>query len=162
MMPNNANVIIYFVKYQQATSAQSCGSRSESVATDRGSKLLVLNDDAGVRTFLRLSLELEGFSVVEARDGPDALSLLGDDIDACITDLTRPYMDGIELISLVHQIRQDLPVLIISGNYTGQYANRLTGLNWVQKPFSGGEVARRVRELIARSEGSRKALSSDR
>jgi len=64
-----------------------------------------------------------------------------------------PDMDGIELISLIHQIRQDLSVSIISGNSTGQYANRLTGLNWLQKPFANGEVARRVRELIARSEG---------
>jgi CheY-like chemotaxis protein len=126
-----------------------------SVATDRGSKLLIVDDDAGGRTFLRLSLELEGFSVVEACNGPEALSLLSDDIDACITDLTMPCMDGIELISLVHQIRQDLPVLIISGNFR-QYANRLTSLNWVQKPFSSGEVARRVRELIAKLEGRKK------
>jgi len=120
------------------------------VATDRGSKLLVVDDDAGVRTFLGLSLELEGFSVVEACDGPDALSRLSDDIDACITDLTMPRMDGLELMSLVHQSRQDLPVLIISGNYTG---HRLTGLNYLQKPFVSGELARRVRELIGRSEG---------
>jgi len=122
------------------------------VATDRGSKLLVVDDDAGVRTFLRVSLEQEGFSVVEACDGPAALSLLSDDIDACITDLTMPYMDGIELASRARQIRQDLPVLIISGNYTSQYANRLTGFDCLQKPFARGEVVRRVRELIARPE----------
>jgi DNA-binding response OmpR family regulator len=151
-MPHEADVGNYSLEYPQATSANIQRSGLESGAGERKLRLLVVDDDPAVLTFLRLSLELDGFSVVDASDGAGALSCLTNDIDALITDLTMPNMDGLELISRVRQIRQDLPVLIVSGNY-GQYSNRLTGLNWLQKPFAIGEVGRRVRELIARPEG---------
>ena len=73
------------------------------MASDRKSKFLVVDDDAAIRTLLWLSLALEGFSIVEACEGAEALARRTDDVDALITDLTMPYMDGVELISRAQQ-----------------------------------------------------------
>ncbi len=82
----------------------------------RGTALLV-DDEEAVRHATAHMLEEAGFSVIEASSGSAALALLGEhpEIGVLVTDHLMPGMDGTQLVRRAHQIRADLPCLIISG-----------------------------------------------
>ncbi|MDT7836565.1 response regulator [Aquabacterium sp. OR-4] len=115
--------------------------------------LLLVDDSAVVRAKLRKLLEGAGHVVVQARDGLEALELLGQQRFALlITDLEMPNMNGAELIAAAHQ-RPDLsrlPMLAITGHdemqaHLQSYA-RLHGV--LRKPWNDAELLQRVQSLI--------------
>ncbi len=78
-------------------------------------RALVVDDDPEGRAVLRHALEMEGWQVVEARDGREALereSAVRPDV--VITDLEMPGMDGVELASRLRERREDLPLLAVT------------------------------------------------
>ena len=79
--------------------------------------ILIVDDSATVRKFVSVSLTMQGFKVVAASDGMDALEKLPlEKIDLVITDLNMPNMDGFELIRALRDSPEyrDLPVIILS------------------------------------------------
>jgi DNA-binding response OmpR family regulator len=129
--------------------------------------ILLVDDDDGVRTFVRRALEIDGHAVHEATDGAEGLGLLrgpAQDTDLVLSDIVMPVMDGIALALNVARERPDLPVMLMTG-----YANqreRAHGLDSivrdiVLKPFTLAEIRKRVGALIEAGSGFDQNLSSN-
>jgi PAS domain S-box-containing protein len=126
----------------------------------RGSETILLaEDEEGVRTLARQILQANGFTVLEAADGAQAIHIFeeqGNEIDLLITDVVMPRMSGRELADQLVQKRPDIKVLYLSG-YTDD-AVVLHGVfhdqtHFLQKPFNPAGFALKVREVLnARSE----------
>jgi len=120
-------------------------------------RALVVDDDPGMRRFLELRLGFEGYSVVVAVSGEDALAAMeAFDPTVVITDVVLPGMDG---LSLCRQIRANpryrrLPILIFTGSeHSGEVGDVVgLGLIWyMRKGADWAIVARTLRNLIARA-----------
>ena len=117
--------------------------------------ILVLEDDDGVRSFLRDSLERHGYRVLIADQPAVARSLaetFTDRIDLLIVDVVLPGTTGTEFARELADVRPGLPVLYISGYADAVLARQGTrpkASNFLQKPFSAAEVLKRIRRLLA-------------
>jgi two-component system cell cycle sensor histidine kinase/response regulator CckA len=116
--------------------------------------LLLVEDEAAVRSSARRLLERQGYTVLEARHGADALRIVeesGRQIDLVVTDLVMPEMGGRELAERLRTHRPGLRVLFMSG-YTekviasGGVMPPNTG--FVEKPFTVEQLMRRLREIL--------------
>jgi CheY-like chemotaxis protein len=116
--------------------------------------LLLVEDEAAVRSSARRLLERQGYTVLEARHGADALRIVeesGRQIDLVVTDLVMPEMGGKELAERLRTYRPGLKVLFMSG-YTekaiaaGGVMPPNTG--FVEKPFTVEQLMRRLREIL--------------
>jgi len=88
----------------------------------RAARILVADDEAGVRGFLRDVLEQGGYDVVEAENGKRALQAVRvGQVDLVITDLVMPEQEGIETMQVLRKIAPGIPVIAISGAFGGQY-----------------------------------------
>ena len=105
--------------------------------------VLLVEDDPAVRRVAGRALVRAGLSVVEARDGFEALELASGQVDLVVADLVMPRMDGHELVRRLRLRRPKLPALLISG-YGGD------GEHVLAKPFDASELATRVLLLLAR------------
>jgi DNA-binding response OmpR family regulator len=128
----------------------------ESLAMESGARVLVVDDEHALRRLLRLYLEREGYAVLEAGDGLDALSTFRrGGIDLALVDVMLPELDGFEL---VRRIRRESGVPIILITARGEETNRVAGLelgadDYVVKPFSAPELVARVRANLRRARG---------
>jgi len=123
----------------------------------RGSEtILVVEDEAPVRAVTRQLLERNGYTVLEAADGPAALALVdgGSDnphVDLLLTDVIMPGMSGRELANQLKARRPALRVLFMSG-YTDDAVVRHgmlePGLAYLEKPFRPAALLRKVREVL--------------
>lgn len=116
-------------------------------------RILVVDDERSVRRLLRLYLEREGYTVVEADNGLDALSLLRrGGLDVALVDVMMPGIDGFELVRRLRG-ESTLPVILLTAK--GEETSRVVGLelgadDYVVKPFSAPEVVARVRVQLRR------------
>jgi two-component system KDP operon response regulator KdpE len=122
--------------------------------------VLIVEDDAQIRKFLRISLEANGFGVSEARLGEDGLALVGEvKPDVIILDLGLPDMDGIEAIRRVREWSQT-PIVVLSVRSDPSEKVRAldAGANdYVTKPFNITELMARLRVMLR----TRDATESD-
>lgn len=117
--------------------------------------LLLVEDDARIRQALGLALADEGYRVVEAATGEEALERLVDaepDIDVVLLDLMLPGVDGLQVCRAIRD-RGDLPVIIVTART--DTAEVIAGLeagadDYVTKPLDAGELAARIRALLRR------------
>jgi two-component system cell cycle sensor histidine kinase/response regulator CckA len=123
--------------------------------------ILLVEDDPVVRHVVRLLLELEGNSVLEAKDGEDALAVVkGYDgpLDLLLTDVMMPGLSGAEVCDRVREGRPGLPTLFISGFYPEAVFpdQRLPeGSAFLAKPFMPEELVDAVDELLGLPVGGR-------
>jgi signal transduction histidine kinase/CheY-like chemotaxis protein len=117
-------------------------------------RALVVDDDPGVRRVARRMLGSFGLSVRAVESGQEALDALAEQSDAfdvVLLDLTMPAMDGPETFERIRQLRPSLPVVMMSGYHEDELRPdldaRISG--FIQKPFTPGELARRVRAALA-------------
>jgi signal transduction histidine kinase len=125
----------------------------------RGSEtILLVEDEAPVRSVTRQLLERNGYTVREAADGPAALALLDgeagpEQVDLLLTDVIMPGMSGRELADQLLVRHPQLRVLFMSG-YTGDAVVRhgmlQPGLAYLEKPFRPPTLLRKVREVLDR------------
>ncbi len=118
-------------------------------------RVLVVDDDARVRTTARLLLEAAGFQIVEAESGEAAFTaLVTEAVDVVLTDIFMPDTDGIELIHALRRASPDLPIVAMSG---GGYNDgkdvlavaRLFGAAAiVQKPLTQRQLVGAIRRAI--------------
>src|SRR5450432_2250422 len=94
------------------------GMISNGMEPDRArtpNKILVADDDDGVRAGLVANLELDGYQVVEARDGAEAIVLLDQQqFDLIISDVVMPLATGVDVLAAVRQRQLDTPFILIS------------------------------------------------
>ena len=122
-------------------------------------KILVVDDERAVRDSLRRALELQGYEVELASDGPEALERLGANgqPDAVVLDILMPGMDGLEVCRQIRQRGNGVPVLMLTAR--DAVGDRVEGLDagaddYVVKPFALEELLARVRALLRRSSPS--------
>jgi DNA-binding NtrC family response regulator len=123
--------------------------------TEPGSNTILLaEDDEIVRESLRLLLEANGFTLLEARDGAEALRIFRTyegTIDLLITDLAMPKMNGRELVERVKSFHPDLPVMYISGKTSSPLMKQVIlneGSHFLSKPLSYKNLVHKVREML--------------
>jgi PAS domain S-box-containing protein len=119
-----------------------------------GARVLVVDDEAGVRTVARESLKRAGFEVVTANDGVEALEVLEQQegrFDAVLLDLTMPRMSGVEAFSLIKGRHPQLHVVLTSG-YSAHDVSARCGSDdiagFVQKPFMPAVLVRTMLEVL--------------
>jgi len=117
--------------------------------------ILVVEDEVHLHEALKLNLELEGYEVSSAFDGPNALNQIQHaHFDLIILDVMLPGMDGYTIIESVRLHHINTPILILSAKNTS--ANRVQGLklgadDYLTKPFNLEELILRVSKLIQKS-----------
>ncbi len=133
---------------------QPLRKRAQVVATPGTEKILLVEDDDSVRDLAREILEMNGYTVVAAANGIDALKVFEAEsgtIDMMVTDLVMPQMGGRDLARKVNEISAELKVLYLSG-YTDSVAMQQgildPGSFFLQKPFTPTELAHKVREAL--------------
>ena len=118
---------------------------------DSGARVAIIEDDAQIRRFLRISLEAHGYDVAEARDGAAGLTLIAaEQPDLVILDLGLPTMDGREVIRRIREW-SDVPILVLSvRDAEDEKVGALDdGANdYVTKPAGISELLARVRVLL--------------
>lgn len=118
-------------------------------------RVLVVDDERPTRRLLRLYLEREDYTVLEADNGLDGLSLLRQGgIDVALVDVMLPGLDGFELVQRIRS-ESDVPIILLTAR--GEETKRVTGLqigadDYVVKPFSVPEVVARVGAQLRRAE----------
>jgi CheY-like chemotaxis protein len=128
---------------------------SIGTALPRGTEtVLVVEDEEAVRLIVRRVLEAQGYRLIEARDGHDALRICsqrGDEIDLVLSDVIMPGMGGRELSRALAATRPRLPILFMSGynddsELAGSDGEPASGV--LAKPFTSETLARFVREAL--------------
>ena len=118
-------------------------------------RVLVVEDDAKIASFVTRGLKQAGYAVDHAPDGDTALALLDSTAyDAAIVDVMLPRLDGISLVKRARAARRELPVLFLSAK--GSVEDRVRGLqaggdDYLTKPFAFSELLARVQALIRRA-----------
>ncbi|MGD0794208.1 MAG: response regulator transcription factor [Dehalococcoidales bacterium] len=123
-----------------------------------GKKVLVVDDDAKTVELVKLYLNRDGYRVITAGDGNDALRLARENHpDLIVLDLMLPGMSGLEVCRILRE-ESDVPIIMLTALTTDD--DRLKGLelgadDYVTKPFSPRELAARVRAVLRRLPGER-------
>ncbi len=122
-------------------SANPTGTTNDSASPSRPARVLVVDDDAGVRTVCQRLLTSFGMSPVPTCDGDEALNLFRsspDAYDLVLLDLTMPGLTGDEVLRRLRAIRADIPVLLMSGFSEVEAVARFrdTDAAFLQKPFT--------------------------
>ena len=129
------------------------GQRSPGCDTE-AVRILVVDDDAGVRQAVGRALTFEGYDVVQAGDGAEALRLVAADRpDAIVLDVVMPRVGGLDVCRELRATGDDLPILVLTARHT--VADRVEGLDagaddYLVKPFALEELLARLRALLRR------------
>jgi two-component system KDP operon response regulator KdpE len=122
--------------------------------------ILVVDDEARMAQFIKMNLELEGFRVVSASDGHQALEKVVRELpDLVVLDVMMPDMDGFETLRKIREV-SSVPVIFLS--VKGQEFDRIHGLDlgaddYMTKPFNPRELLSRIRAVLRRIEEKSRA-----
>jgi two-component system KDP operon response regulator KdpE len=121
-------------------------------------RILVVDDEERMVRFIRLNLEQDGFQVVEAYAGQQAMDKLRETLpDLVLLDVMMPDIDGFEVLRLIRE-NNDVPVIMLTAK--GEEDDRVRGLelgadDYITKPFSPRELVSRVRAVLRRTDTAR-------
>lgn len=138
----------------------------------RKRNILVVDDERTIREVVRRYLELEGFQVLEAETGPQALSILQDNQpDLIVLDIMLPGVDGFSITRRLRgashhnplQTDGDIPIILLTAR--GNEVDRVAGLelgadDYMTKPFSPRELVARVKTVLRRTSPADNASES--
>jgi CheY-like chemotaxis protein len=117
-------------------------------------RILVVDDDPQVVRLVRVNLELEGYDVVSASDGPEALEAVASESpDLVVCDVMMPGMDGVEVVRRLREGGRETPVVMLSAK--AMRSDMRAGLDagadeYVTKPFDPAELIEVVDRLLGR------------
>ena len=120
-----------------------------------GRKILVIDDEADLRRFVRLRLSRAGYKVFEASNGIEGLEQLYKvKPHLIVLDIMMPKMDGWETCRRIREV-SDVPILILSAK--GDRGSKVKGLDlgandYLAKPFAGFELLKRIESLLSHTE----------
>lgn len=121
---------------------------------DKQQTILIADDEAQIREILRIYFEKEGFKVIEAADGAEAIvQAQAGKPDILILDIMMPVLDGLEVCKQVRKI-SDMPIIMLTAKDDDD--DRILGLetgadDYITKPFNTREVVARVKAVLRRS-----------
>ena len=114
-------------------------------------KVLVVDDEPPIRKLLRMGLGTQGYQTIDAPTAKVALDLMADEPDLVILDLGLPDMQGLELLRQIRQLREDVPIVVLSSR--GDEVAKVEALDlgaddYVTKPFGMDELLARIRAAL--------------
>jgi two-component system alkaline phosphatase synthesis response regulator PhoP len=116
-------------------------------------RILVVDDEKNIRDLLKFNLEKEGYDIVQAKDGKEALEKVKDNIDLVVLDLMLPEIDGLNVCKKIRSDEKlgDLPIIMLTAK--SEDIDRIIGLelgadDYLAKPFSLAELENRVKRII--------------
>lgn len=118
-------------------------------------RILVVDDEQRMINFIRMNLELDGFQVVEARDGITALDMVRTHMpDLILLDIMMPELDGYETLRMLREF-STVPVILLTAK--GEEDDKVYGLelgadDYVTKPFGPRELSSRIKAVLRRAE----------
>ncbi len=119
-------------------------------------KILVVDDEERMARFIRLNLEHDGFQVIEAYRGHEAMEKLRTGLpDLVLLDIMMPDLDGFEVLKMIREVSK-IPVIMLTAK--GEEDDKVKGLelgadDYITKPFSPRELVSRVKAVLRRFEG---------
>jgi two-component system nitrogen regulation response regulator NtrX len=117
------------------------------------SRILIIDDDAGIRESMRRTLEYQGYQFVGAATGPEGLALIDrDPPDLVFLDIKMPGMDGLEVLERIKSSNPTVPVVMVSGHgttQTGFEARDRGASGFIEKPFSESVLIERVQKELS-------------
>ena len=126
-------------------------------------KILIVDDEEGIREVIREYAEFSGYEAEEAADGMSAIGMVKlNDYDLIIMDIMMPKLDGFSAVKEIQKIK-NIPVIMLSAR--GEEYDKLFGFelgidDYVVKPFSPKELMARVNAVLNRRDASDRNLSS--
>ena len=123
----------------------------------RNRRILIVDDEERIVRFIRLNLEHDGFIVMEAYRGAQAIDKIRTGLpDLVLLDVMMPDLDGFEVLKLIREI-SSLPVIMLTAK--GEEDDRVHGLelgadDYITKPFSPRELVSRVKAVLRRTEAT--------
>lgn len=130
---------------------------------EKKASLLVVEDEESLRDALKLNLELEGYEVTTADNGPSVLKMVKNEyFDLIVLDIMLPDMDGITVCETIRMQQNDIPILFLSARNSS--ADRVEGLkkggdDYLTKPFNLEELLLRVNKLVVKNKKIREPQS---
>ena len=129
-------------------------------------KILVLEDEANIRSFVVINLNRAGYETIEAGTGEEALEQLrlNPDVRVALLDIMLPDMDGFEVCRRIRAGNSKIGIIMLTART--QEMDKVTGFmtgadDYVTKPFSPAELTARVDALYRRTGGDTESLSAD-
>jgi len=116
--------------------------------------ILLVDDEESIQTLLTYPLERDGYTVVQARDGEEALRRFGEEaVDLVVLDVMLPRLDGLEVCKRLRG-QSNVPIIMLTAR--GEELDKVLGLelgadDYITKPFSIREFRSRVRALLRRA-----------
>jgi DNA-binding NtrC family response regulator len=129
-------------------------SSASAQSPGRPTRVLVVDDDAGIRNFLRMLLELEGYEVATVGNGNEALQAQRQDPAAIVlTDIFMPEVEGMETIARMREEFPQARIIVMSGggSYNGadylKLAREIGAVKALKKPFAPQDLIDAMREV---------------
>lgn len=123
--------------------------------TEDSKLILIADDEARMRRFMRMNLELEGYRVIEASNGMETIDRVREDLpNMVLLDVMMPVLDGFEALRIVRET-STVPVIMLT--VRDDESDKVKGLelgadDYVTKPFSPRELASRIKAVLRRTE----------
>ena len=120
-------------------------------------RILVVDDEERMVRFIRLNLEHDGFHVIEAYNGTQAINKIRSNLpDLVLLDIMMPDLDGFEVLKIIREA-SSVPVIMLTAK--GEEDDRVRGLelgadDYITKPFSPRELVSRVKAVLRRTESA--------
>lgn len=117
-------------------------------------KILVLEDEIGIRSFVCINLKREGYEVIEVSTGEEAIEILkNQNIDIALLDVMLPGISGIDVCKFIRENFDSIGIIMLTAK--GQENDKIIGFNsgaddYIVKPFSPKELLARVTALLRR------------
>jgi excisionase family DNA binding protein len=126
--------------------------RSGPAGKSGGPLVLVVDDDARLREFMRVNLEVEGYTVRESESAEQALEAVSNEApDLVLLDVVMPGVDGWQLLQKLQELHGSIPVIMFSGKVDEQSASEAEqrgARGFVGKPFDPQELLSRAKALV--------------
>jgi two-component system KDP operon response regulator KdpE len=119
--------------------------------------ILIVDDEARMRRFMQMNLDLEGYRIIEADNGLEAIERVRENLpDLVVLDIMMPQMDGFEALELIRKT-SNVPVIMLT--VRSEEDDKVKGLelgadDYITKPFSPRELASRIKAVLRRADAA--------
>jgi two-component system, cell cycle sensor histidine kinase and response regulator CckA len=113
--------------------------------------ILIVEDDVTIRNLVRTMLTDEGYAVLDAADGAEALEVclkFSDPIDLLITNVTMPRMDGLTLAQKIREVRPNIKIIVMSGMMDEAILEGNRADAFLQKPFQPPALLKKIEDIL--------------
>ncbi len=127
--------------------------------SDRKIRIVVIDDDPTIVKVVRIILQTNGFEVIEALNGAEALDLVENELpDIVLLDIMMPEMDGFEVLRRLkeNEATKEIPVVFLTAKTGAEYVNRgveMGASEYIIKPFSPAALIAKINELTDSGNG---------